>query len=189
MVMLQMPRRSVTRFFIPLIDVLTLLFCIFLLLPLVKNSDDATLSSEMLDRDEKIRRLELEVESLRHQGNDLPQNLRDELDKLRRERLQILQNRLAIHVLEIDGSTGKLYYQGRTRYEIHSQVDAQELIERDRLAQRTGGKELFYLILYPRDPASVYPLREQREMYERWFKDVAHGFDVPGLIPEKGGGS
>ena len=33
--MIQMPRRSVTRFFIPLIDVLILLFCIFLLMPLV----------------------------------------------------------------------------------------------------------------------------------------------------------
>ena len=35
--MLQMPRRSVTRFFIPLIDVLTLLFCVFLIMPLVRN--------------------------------------------------------------------------------------------------------------------------------------------------------
>src|SRR6516225_3918230 len=34
--MIQMPRRSVTRFFIPLIDVLILLFCIFLLMPYVK---------------------------------------------------------------------------------------------------------------------------------------------------------
>ena len=34
--MIQMPQRSVTRFFIPLIDVLTLLFCIYLLMPIVK---------------------------------------------------------------------------------------------------------------------------------------------------------
>ena len=34
--MIQPPHRSVTRFFIPLIDVLTLLFCIFLLMPYVK---------------------------------------------------------------------------------------------------------------------------------------------------------
>jgi len=33
--MIRLPQRSVTRFFIPLIDVLTLLFCIFLLIPLV----------------------------------------------------------------------------------------------------------------------------------------------------------
>ena len=34
--MIELPRRSVTRFFIPMIDVLTLLFCIFLLMPMVK---------------------------------------------------------------------------------------------------------------------------------------------------------
>ena len=33
--MITPPRRSVTRFFIPLIDVLILLFCIFLLMPFV----------------------------------------------------------------------------------------------------------------------------------------------------------
>ena len=33
---IHMPHRSVTRFFIPLIDVLILLFCIFLLMPYVK---------------------------------------------------------------------------------------------------------------------------------------------------------
>ena len=36
--MIQMPRRSVTRFFIPLIDVMILLFCIFLLLPVFKEN-------------------------------------------------------------------------------------------------------------------------------------------------------
>ena len=39
--MLEMPRRSVTRFFIPLIDVLTLLFCIFLMMPAVKKTTEA----------------------------------------------------------------------------------------------------------------------------------------------------
>ena len=48
-----MPRRSVTRFFIPLIDVLTLLFCIFLMMPVVKKSSEAEASdaarSDQLD--------------------------------------------------------------------------------------------------------------------------------------------
>ena len=39
--MIQFPRRSVTRFFIPLIYVLTLLFCIFLMMPAVKKVTDA----------------------------------------------------------------------------------------------------------------------------------------------------
>ena len=37
--MIQLPHRAVTRFFIPLIDVLILLFCIFLLLPFVSKQD------------------------------------------------------------------------------------------------------------------------------------------------------
>ena len=42
--MIEFPKRSVTRFFIPLIDVLTLLFCIFLLMPLVKAGGEADVS-------------------------------------------------------------------------------------------------------------------------------------------------
>ena len=38
--MIQMPRRSVTRFFIPLIDVMTLLFCIFLLMPMIQSTGE-----------------------------------------------------------------------------------------------------------------------------------------------------
>jgi hypothetical protein len=37
--MIRPPRRSVTRFFIPLIDVLILLFCVFLLMPFVGTPD------------------------------------------------------------------------------------------------------------------------------------------------------
>ncbi|MEN9673721.1 MAG: hypothetical protein RL553_1986, partial [Planctomycetota bacterium] len=37
--MIQLPKRSVTRFFIPLIDVLILLFCVFLFLPMVGQGD------------------------------------------------------------------------------------------------------------------------------------------------------
>ena len=37
--MIRPPQRSITRFFIPLIDVLILLFCIFLLMPFVSNPE------------------------------------------------------------------------------------------------------------------------------------------------------
>ncbi len=39
--MIERPKRSVTRFFVPLIDVLILLFCIFLLMPFVASSSEA----------------------------------------------------------------------------------------------------------------------------------------------------
>src|ERR1700730_17923121 len=103
--MIQLPRRSVTRFFIPLIDVLTLLFCTFLLMPLVKNISKA--SGETPDSSpERIRRMQDEIERLRKQGVALPEELQRELERLRKESKQNLQDRLAVRVLEIDGSTG-----------------------------------------------------------------------------------
>ena len=177
--MIRMPRRSVTRFFIPLIDVLTLLFCIFLVLPLVKNpeSDDDRAAQE-----EHLRQLEQEVERLRRAGTE--EALRAELEKLRREWTKSLKDRLAVRVLEIDGRTGKLYYLDPVRVEIRDQGDAHALVERDRRERGLGGRELYYLILYPRDRGSSYPTRGQQAQYDRWFQGVAHGYDVPGAGPQ-----
>src|ERR1017187_4625818 len=47
--MIQMPRRSVTRFFIPLIDVLILLFCIFLLMD-INNEAEVDKQTEVVEQ-------------------------------------------------------------------------------------------------------------------------------------------
>jgi hypothetical protein len=185
--MIQLPRRSVTRFFIPLIDVLTLLFCIFLLMPLVKNISKASSSDTADSNTERIRRLQEEIERLRNQGVALPEESQKELERLRKEVKQNLQDRLAMRVLEIDGSTGGLYFLDPDRVDILNETKAHELIERDRESQKDGKRELFYLILYPRDQASVFPRVEQRQTYDSWFKDVAHGYDIPGVAPGKAG--
>ena len=174
--MIQSPRRSVTRFFIPLIDVLLLLFCIFLLMPLVKGGNESDTDETDTVRQERVRKLEEELERLRRQLRATPQDVRAELEKLRQERIQTLQERLLIRVLEIDAANGRLYYRDPERIEIDTEAKATELIEQDR--RRRGKDEWYYLILYPRDPASPYPLREQRERYERWFADAAHGWDT-----------
>jgi hypothetical protein len=179
--MIQLPRRSVTRFFIPLIDVLTLLFCIFLVLPLAKEPDDR--SEEVAALEERLRERENEVERLRQAGRDLPNELRDEIEKLRQERGKALQKRLAVRVLEIDPETGKLYYRDPERIPIPDEAAAHALIESDR--RKLGQRELYYLILYPRSPSSTYPTRGQRERYDRWFQGVALGYDIPGV---SGGG-
>ena len=87
--MIQMPRRSVTRFFIPLIDVLTLLFCIYLLMPIVKPAGaeetgdavpspaEAKLSAEERQELERLRKLDearrrSEAERLRRQFDPAP---------------------------------------------------------------------------------------------------------------------
>lgn len=184
--MIQLPRRSVTRFFIPLIDVLTLLFCIFLLMPLVKNISKASSGDYPDANPERIRRLQEEIERLHNQGLALPEELEKELERLRKESKQNLQDRLALRVLEIDGKTGGLYYLEPDRVDL-TEAKTQELIARDRESQKDGKRELFYLILYPRDQSSVFPHVEQRQTYDKWFKDVAHGYDIPGVAPSKSG--
>ncbi|MGH9675903.1 MAG: hypothetical protein ACRD36_02275 [Candidatus Acidiferrum sp.] len=183
--MIRLPQRSVTRFFIPLIDVLTLLFCIFLVMPIVSQSDlDAR--GEAAARAEEVRQLNEELDRLRQAQPDLSRRLREELERLRKEKVQALKDRLAVRVLEIDGATGKLYYRDPDRVEIRNQADARALIDRDRREHGVGQRELYYLILYPRDRNSDYPTVGQRQKYERWFDGVALAFDVPGAAANGG---
>ena len=184
--MIRLPRRSVTRFFIPLIDVLLLLFCIFLLMPLVKATGEGTGLETPAALEERIRQLEAELERARKSGADLPAQAREELERLRQERGKVLQERLAVRVLEIDPNNGRLFYLDPERVELRSQAEARELIDRERHALG-GGRELYYLILYPRDRTSRFPHRAQREQYERWFEGVAHGWDIPGAGPLREG--
>src|SRR5262245_13857629 len=122
--MIQLPRRSVTRFFIPLIDVLLLLFCIFLLMPLVKGGSESPVEDTEDVSPQRLRKLQEELDRLRRQLRDTPHELRAELEKLRQEKIQILQEKLAIRVLEIDAASGKLYYRDPERIEIATQAKA-----------------------------------------------------------------
>ena len=87
--MIQLPRRSVTRFFIPLIDVLTLLFCIFLLMPVIRPAEESegepaappgtpltTRERQELERLRQESRLQRNVEQLRQRRNDLEREVR-----------------------------------------------------------------------------------------------------------------
>jgi hypothetical protein len=171
--MIEMPRRSVTRFFIPLIDVLTLLFCIFLLMPVVRPGDDegdgeGTPATDVERQQREKARLTREIE------------------ELRANKLAALQQRLAVSVLEIDAKTGNLYYYDRQRREDRrvevTSPNVDGIIEREKEAAR--GRDVYFLLLRPR-PASgsvVFPTEQQREQYDRWFEGVAHGYDLlPGV--------
>ena len=91
-----------------------------------------------------------------------------------------------MRVLEIDPGSGVLFYNAPQRIEVRTEADAHDLVLRDREAVGDSRRELYYEILYPRDPASPFPLAKQRKLYDEWFKDVAHGWDVPEK-PLKGG--
>jgi hypothetical protein len=167
------PRRSVTRFFIPLIDVLILLFAIFLLMPFV--SVPAQPGEEKGEPQPPPPELPTDVKQLRERLAAVMKE-RDEavkrLDRYQKERGE----RLVVRVLEIDPDTGKLYYYAPGRQEVASQAQAEQLIAyHKRLA---GEKDVYFLILYPRK-ASSYPTRANIETYKSWFKDVPFGFDIP----------
>lgn len=179
--MIEMPPRSITRFFIPMIDVLTLLFCIYLLMPIAKDPDGSESPEDQAARELRLRELEAEA-AKRGVGDDLPARLRAELEQLKKLNAEALRQRLAVRVLEVDGKTGKLYYREPDPVEVAGPVDARRLIGRDREAQGAQ-KELYYLILCPRDRTSVYPTREDRMNYRQWFDGVALGYDEPGAKP------
>src|SRR5262245_27141665 len=185
--MIQFPKRSVTRFFIPLIDVLILLFCIFLLMPMVKPTPEAAGMGTLASLDAQLREAQQKLDQLDKEGKALPPDLLEELKRLREERVKALEQRLLVRVLEIDPGTGKLYYNAPERLEIRNEADARESMCAAQRGQTRPRSELYYWILCPRDRNSPYPLRSQREEYEHWFGEVAHGWDIPGSGPARGG--
>ena len=166
-----MPHRSVTRFFIPLIDVLILLFCIFLLMPYVTPAESEPPETTPVNRD---------TEALRSGTDDDAAQLRRDLERAEAERNRLqdmldgMLKRLAVRVLEIDKDTGKLHYYDPDRIEVATEVDAHLMIDRER--RSAGGREIYFLFLFPRE-VSGYPLQKQVDAYRRWFRDVPHGFD------------
>lgn len=179
--MIQLPRRSVTRFFIPLIDVLTLMFCIFLLMPLVKATGEDEEGEDRGQQGSKVSadnaRPQLDIDRLQKENREL----RRELQKLLQDKIEAIPQQLFVRVLEI-GDDGRLFFYdaGRDkdrRLEITRQT-VREFVELQKLA--AGKRELYFLVLYPR-PASgspSFPLRSQREEYDRWFNGIAHSYDA-----------
>jgi hypothetical protein len=164
------PRRSVTRFFIPLIDVLILLFCIFLLMPFVSTPapDDGP------KPEAKAPELPTDVQELRKQlaaAQKERDEARNRLDRFQKER----GTGLVVRTLEIDPRTGFLIFYGPEKTEIRTQAMAEELVALQK--QRAGEKDVHFVIRYPtgRDPAPVS--RADRDKFEAWFKNVSHGYE------------
>jgi hypothetical protein len=190
--MIQMPRRSVTRFFIPLIDVLILLFCIFLMMPLVKEGSAGAGESPLTAG--QAQQLRQEMDRLRgrlvelERTRESPRELLAEIERLKAENRRALADRLGVRTLQID-ATGALSYldENADRVEVREQADALALVDRDRQRVAARNRELYYLVLYPREPGSLHPTKAEREQIERWFKGVQLGWDIPGEGP--GGGT
>lgn len=168
--MIVLPRRSVTRFFIPLIDVLILLFCIFLLMPFVSSpaseSDEKPPPAPKDTLPENVRELQRELSEAR-----------ERLKRMEAAARARITDQLSVRVLYIDRKDGTLYYYDPDRQEIRTEADALKLIARQKtLASTAGGvKDVLFLILYPENPLG-FPTKKQEEQIHDWFRDVAHKF-------------
>src|SRR5687768_10493859 len=152
--MIRLPRRSVTRFFIPLIDVLILLFCIFLLMPFVEKG--ATSGRLTPGEAEALRRRIAQLEEMlakMSQAGGTPEEVKRLEEELAEERSKRASDRVNPKLLYLDRDKLTLYRmettaQGtRYRREIVKASDAAELATAD--AKEAPGKELVYFVLYP----------------------------------------
>lgn len=184
--MIEMPRRSVTRYFIPLIDVLLLLFCVFLLLPMVNEEELERKSQSAADLTEVVATLEREVERLQQELNRFEslrpelvhlEKLKEEIERLRREKKQALQ-RAYIQVIDVGAKGDIFYYDPATgkNLPIANEAAAHKLI--DRHLKEAKGQELYYYFLMPR-PETGYPTRAQERTYQKWFAKVGHSLKEP----------
>jgi len=169
-------RRSVTFFFVPLIDVLILMFCIFLLLPIVSKPDsekagketDAGLPTDVAELQQRVLIAEKRV-------SDLMADRAKEAE------------RTVVPVLQVDGKDGRLFYYDKSgagavkelpRVYLETQADAQVFIDRQK--QVAKGQPVRFLILFPRE-LSGFPKQPQVDSYRTWFEQrkAAYTFDNP----------
>lgn len=189
--MIHMPHRSVTRFFVPLIDVLLLLFCIFLLMPFA--SDDE--SEKKLEEAGKIKEDIIAISSeMERQNSDQAsfeeariamkdvaefQRMKEQLDKLKKQVSENPQQRYNFFIIDIERKDGKLSYVDSSgmRRQIKDAQDAKNLIASNKKDvsgnPKLKGKSLYYFFLYPR-PQGGYPVGKQVREYKEWFADVDH---------------
>lgn len=187
--MLHMPRRSVTRFFIPLIDVLILLFCIFLLMEFNSETEVDRQVMIVADQSESIDLLQSEVvrrtKELQQFEEDRPKlqelaKLRKELEALQKASLLSLQQRTFFRVIDIDRNDGTLSFYDETRpgkpRKLSNDNEAQKLIEDHQ--KEAAGREVYYYFMRTRPTdedirakklASGYPTKGQITRYQAMF--------------------
>ncbi len=176
--MITLPRRSVTRFFIPLIDVLILLFCIFLLMPFVSGTP-APDPSEAKTQPPK-EPLPDTVPALQRELTEA----RDRLKRMEQTTRTNIADRLSVRVLQVgkDRNGVFLYYYEPDRQEIRTEADALKLITQQKTAaSKAGGvKDVLFLVMYPRDAAGTeagFPDDKEEKVIRGWFRDVPLKFE------------
>ncbi|MCY2946491.1 MAG: hypothetical protein WCO91_03850 [Gemmataceae bacterium] len=185
------PGHSPFRFLIPLIDVLLVLFGLFMIVQVMQtppkegnakdNSNRAKTLAPALDKDHQ-------VEELRKKLTDLTQKFAWERESLRSTSAFELSGMLAVSVLQIHPGDGHLFLEdGQT---IRTEAQARAYIETDRARQSAGvadtEKKLVYLLRFPRTE-SLFPTRKQVMEYQRWFKGTVLSSDPAPISTQKTG--
>jgi hypothetical protein len=169
--MIRMPRRSVTRFFIPMIDVLTVLLCMFLLMPIIR--ENAALSEQDEAGDKKNpEELRSELQDL-HREQDRAKAVLADLEKRQK---QLRQDVLDIKVIDVSPKDGSLSYfdtakPGQPPLKITGPEIARALIEKQK--KEAAGLKLVYLFTRPYDPAYANTLQPDQLLmtrYRQWFE-------------------
>lgn len=181
--MIHMPRRSVTRFFIPLIDVLLLLFCIFLLMEFDTHAEvdrqieivsEQTESLDLLQDELDRRNRELvRFEEDRPRLNEMAK-LREELEQVRKASQQGLQQHAFVRIIDVDGKDGSIsFFDGPNEpiFKITGPKDAKKLIDRHQAEAK--GRQVYYYFLYPREKRFATTIGQEQD-YRAWFKGAAN---------------
>ncbi|MSQ95909.1 MAG: hypothetical protein EXR98_15335 [Gemmataceae bacterium] len=183
--MIQMPRRNVTRFFIPLIDVLILLFCIFLLMEFTSESKFDKEAETVAEQSAALELLQTDFDAsnreLQKFAEDRPRltelaKLRAELEALQKTNQHTLQQQAYVRIIDIDGKDGSLsYFDDRKPKEpsikITSRKEAQTLIDRHK--EEANGRQVYYYFLVPRGTRFVTTAGQEQD-YREWFKGAAN---------------
>ena len=179
----------------PLIDVLLLLFCIFLLMPFaneedmektqeeaIKERDNATtLRAELDRREDDLQNIEISRQDMKNLREY--ERIKAENEEMRKKLSEVPDQKYIFHIIDIDGDTGELYIKdarGRRR-DIKNEQAAKKQIKDDRDEANknpmTKGKRLYYCFVYPRRGVEdAYPVLSQIEEYKKWFAEVEISF-------------
>lgn len=163
-----LPTRGVSRFMLPLADVMTLLFSLFLLLPHLEQEPGRKLAAAQTRPSQWDRETQRRAE--------------EELERLRRVVQLPTGERLYVVVLDIDANNGDLVLiRGLERVRVTGRNIESIVREHRGLAQATEQK-LFYLLrrppVGPDGRAPRHPTREERLQYGEWLRGQGVEFQI-----------
>jgi hypothetical protein len=163
-----LPTRSITRFLLPMADVMALLFSLFLLLPHLEQQPGRLTGQA--------------VKPGSYWTPDEQRQVREELDRLRRLSQLPANQKLSLVVLDIDGATGNLLFrEGNQVITLASQADIDALVKKHLESARVSGKELLYVLRLPPPGVFDHPNYADEEKYGRWFGAWKVDYQIPGL--------